>query len=296
MQIKNEIEGWLIIDKPLNMGSTQVVSRLKHLLHPTKIGHAGTLDPLATGVLPIAFGKATKTIPYVMEGKKEYLFDVTFGTQTDTDDLAGKVIQSSDVIPSKEQIEQILPEFTGSIWQRPPAYCALKIAGKRAYDLARNGQNPELKERQIQIDACQLQAFQGNTASFYVKCSKGTYVRSLGRDIALKLGTVGHISKLRRISCLPFSLKDTFLLENLEKMEYNQILSRLTALSTALSDISVLAVDADQARALCQGKSLPAMGDYPDLVRAVFNDKTIALLERKEGVWHPFRVLVNTLE
>ena len=296
MMMKNQIDGWLVIDKPLNMGSTQVVGRLKRLLNPSKIGHAGTLDPLATGVLPIAFGKATKTIPYVMEGKKEYLFDITFGEQTDTDDAAGQIIATSGIIPTKAEITKILPHFTGKILQRPPAYCALKIAGKRAYDLARAGQEPPVKERPVQIDRLCLLKKRGNVASFSGGCGKGTYVRSLGRDIAVALGTVGHISALRRTACLPFSLKDSFLLDNLEKMSYTEIVSRFIALSTALSDISVLAVDADQAKALSQGKSLPISGTYPDIVRAVFEEKTIALLERKEGVWHPFRVLVNTLE
>lgn len=295
MKTGNQIDGWLVIDKPAGLGSTQVVARLKRLLNPTKIGHAGTLDPLATGVLPIAFGKATKTIPYVMAGRKEYLFDITFGEQTDTDDAAGEVISVSDVIPTPSQIENILPRFMGTLMQRPPAYCALKIGGKRAYDMARSGTNPPLTERPVQIYELKLLGVKGKVASFSLWCGKGTYVRSLGRDIAVALGTVGHISFLRRTACLPFSLKDSFLLDNLEKMSYTDIVSRLIALSTALSDISVLAVDASQARALCQGKTMPVCGNYPDIVQAVLDGRTIALLERKGSVWHPFRVLVDNL-
>ena len=291
--IRNDINGWLVVDKPYGMGSTEVVSRLKHLLHPMKIGHGGTLDPLATGVLPIALGTATRTVDFVMNGLKTYEFKVKFGIQTETDDVEGNVIATCDKIPSQQEINEILPAFIGNIDQMPPAYSALKIGGKRACDLMRQGQNVQMKSRIIHIEKLCLKDFSGSQALFEVVCGKGTYVRSLGRDIALKTGSVGHITYLRRTHNGAFDIKDSFLLENIEKMWYNNNLQEhLFSLSTVLSDILELAVNEKQASNLCHGMSVfwdkPLKEDA--IYRAVFADELIAFVKVKGKMVLPFKV------
>ncbi len=254
---KNKIDGWLIIDKPYEMGSTSVVGKLKWLFKPEKIGHAGTLDPLATGVLPIALGSATKTIPFVMDGAKTYEFEVTWGTQTTTDDIEGEIEFQSDKRPLQAEIEAILPEFIGDIMQMPPAYSALKINGKRAYDLARAGETVELKPRPIRIDSLKILNHSPNKTLFEVNCGKGTYVRSIGHDLGQKLGCYGHITVLRRTKCGPFDINRSILLENLEKEGYNALASVLVSSLTALDDILVLAVDDKTKEVLLHGNAVP---------------------------------------
>lgn len=293
-KIRNDINGWLVVDKPYGMGSTEVVSRLKHLLHPMKIGHGGTLDPLATGVLPIALGKATRTVDFVMNGLKTYEFKVKFGIQTETDDVEGNVIATCDKIPSQQEINEILPAFIGNIEQTPPAYSALKIGGKRACDLMRQGQNVQMKSRIIHVEKLTLKEMAApDEALFEVVCGKGTYVRSLGRDIALKTGSVGHITYLRRTHNGVFDIKDSFLLENIEKMWYNNNLQEhLFSLSTVLSDILELAVNEKQASNLCHGMSV--FWDKPlkedTIYRAVFADELIAFVKVKGKMVLPFKV------
>lgn len=246
-----EVNGWLVIDKPRDMGSTQVVSLTRRLFNAQKNGHTGTLDPFATGVLPIAFGEATKLIPFVTDGDKEYEFILQFGVATDTVDTEGQEIAWSDKRPTKDEILAIIPSFIGTISQIPPAYSAIKINGQRAYDLARKGVDVEIPERQIEIYSLELlEILSENQASFRVKCSKGTYVRTLGQDIALKLGTLGHLRELRRTKCGNFSLSDKILLEDLKNMVYGEELKRvLRPLITCLRDIAVIAVgDADAAK------------------------------------------------
>ena len=291
--IRNDINGWLVVDKPYGMGSTEVVSRLKRLLHPMKIGHAGTLDPLATGVLPIALGKATRTVDFVMNGLKTYEFKVKFGVQTATDDVEGDVIATSDKIPSQEELKRILPTFIGDIEQTPPAYSALKIGGKRACDLVRQGKDVQMKSRIIHVESLNLKEMSGTEALFEVVCGKGTYVRSLGRDIALKAGSVGHITYLRRTHNGAFDIKDSFLLENIEKMWYKDILQeQLYSLSTVLSDILELAVNEKQACDLCHGKAVlwsdPLKEDT--VYRAVLADELIAFVKVKGKMVLPFKV------
>lgn len=252
------INGWLIIDKPAGMGSTDVVNQTRRLLDANKNGHAGTLDPFATGVLPVAFGEATKLIPYITDGSKEYEFTLKFGTATNTDDTEGEVIARSDIIPSTEQILSVLPQFTGTVMQVPPAYSAIKINGERAYKLARKGKTPDMPPRQVEIYKLELlNRLSADSFYFRVCCSKGTYIRSLGRDIALKLGTYGHLQALRRTKCAVFTLNDTILLENLKNMVYEEErLSKLLPVETSLRDIAVIAVSEEDAVKLRHGQSV----------------------------------------
>ena len=213
---KTDLNGFLIIDKPYQLGSTQVVSILKHFLHPTKIGHAGTLDPLATGVLPIAFGKATRLIPYVMEGKKTYQFTIKWGIETDSDDLAGTEIATSNKRPSEQEILSILPQFMGQIMQTPSAFSAIKVNGKRAYDLARAGEEVVIAPRPITIYNLHVLNTHFEDATFEVTCSKGTYVRTLAHDLSHALKTVGVVTMLRRINCSPFDISQTITIEDIK--------------------------------------------------------------------------------
>ena len=281
-KIRNDINGWLVVDKPLNMGSTQVVSFLKRLLHPMKIGHGGTLDPLASGVLPIAFGKATRTVPFVMDGLKTYEFCIRFGAKTATDDLEGEILETTGKIPSCDEVIKILPSFVGDIEQMPPAYSALKVDGKRAYDLVRKGIEPELKSRIIHIEKLQfIEQKENGDMLFEVVCGKGTYVRSLGRDIAQKCGSLGHLSYLRRTSCGAFNIKDSFSLEKIEKMCYNNsLLEQLYSIETVLSDILELALNEEQAKALCFGQSLKNHWNLQQNVqyKAMFEGKLVAFV------------------
>lgn len=254
-----KINGWLIVDKPVGIGSTTVVNQTRHLFNAQKNGHTGTLDPFASGVLPIAFGEATKLIPYVTDGSKEYEFTLKFGVTTDTLDLTGKITSSGGITPSKEQILSVLPSFIGEITQIPPAYSAIKIAGQRAYDLARQGQNVTIPERQITVyDLQLLDILPDSQASFRVSCSKGTYVRTLGADIALKLGTCGYLTSLRRTKCGKFSLSDTILLDNLKKMDYSALQQSLLPLLTCLCDITVIAISKEDGERLKKGQKLSA--------------------------------------
>lgn len=296
-KIVHQINGWIIIDKPYEMGSTTVVNRLKRLLHPSKIGHAGTLDPLATGVLPIALGQATKTIPYVMDGEKTYQFEVTWGKETSTDDLEGEVVNQSDKRPTREEIESILPFFTGVISQTPPLYSAIKINGERAYDLARKGVDVELKAREVTIKEIKVLSHSKDKTLFEVSCSKGTYVRSLGHDIGRKLGCFGYITLLRRTKCGPFTLNHSILLEKFEKEEYNVTNLPLIGILTALDDILVLAVDSEMASMLRQGKALKAKTvcdnqnfQIGQVIALAFDQQPIALVKYEKGLLKPFRV------
>ena len=202
---KRDVSGWLVLDKPYDMTSTQAVGKVRWLFSAKKAGHAGTLDPLATGVLPIALGEATKTVPNIQDGEKLYRFTVKWGVQTATDDAEGDPIATSDVRPSAEAIATLLPRFTGEILQTPPAFSAIKIDGERAYDLARAGEAVELAARPVVIESFALIAHDGEASTFEVACQKGTYVRALARDMALALGTRGHVIKLHRAAVGAFT-------------------------------------------------------------------------------------------
>ncbi len=252
------VHGWLIVDKPRGMGSTQVVSLTRRIFNAKKNGHCGTLDPFATGVLPIAFGEATKLVPYVTDGEKEYEFVIQWGTATDTLDSEGEVTARCEKIPSAAEIAGILPQFTGKIKQTPPLYSAIKINGRRAYELARRGETAEIPEREVEIRELELlEMLPENRSRLRVRCSKGTYVRTLGQDLALKLGSLGFLQELRRTKCGNFDLSQKILLENLKNMEYvenpNGI---LLPLMTCLRDIAVIAVTEEDAAKLRKGQGL----------------------------------------
>jgi len=292
----NKVDGWLVIDKPYNMGSTKVVGKCRFLTKAQKVGHAGTLDPLATGILPIAFGEATKTIPFVMDAKKTYRFTVTWGEERTTDDIEGDVIETSGIRPTQDQILKALPDFIGVIKQRPPIFSAIKIDGKRAYDLARAGEAVEMKEREVEVFDLKLLESDLQSATFEMECSKGTYVRSIGRDLARKLGTLGYISMLRRTKVGAFDESDTISLEKLEELVHSAPLEEwILNVVTVLDDILALAVTKDQADFLKNGgfipsRELPASNRIGELYKAMHDDKIIALCELDEEFLKPVRV------
>ena len=294
----DDVNGWLIIDKPRGMGSTEVVGKTRWLMHANKNGHTGTLDPFATGVLPIAFGEATKLISFVTDGDKEYEFVLKFGEQTSTDDTEGEVIASSDKIPSKEEVLAATEQFVGEITQIPPAYSAIKIDGKPAYKRVRKGENVEIPPRKVHIYALELLEYNSDSVKMRVKCSKGTYVRTLGKDLALALGTKGHLIELRRTKCGIFSLKDKILLDFLEKAEYiDERRKSLLPMETALRDIAELAVSAEDAIKLSMGQGLSA-NKYgakasDEAVAAMFDNCLIALVRIDEKKIQPIRVFNN---
>lgn len=292
----NKVDGWLVIDKPYNMGSTKVVGKCRFLTKAQKVGHAGTLDPLATGILPIAFGEATKTIPFIMDAKKTYRFTVTWGEERTTDDKEGDVTEMSEIRPNRDQILKTMSDFIGVIKQRPPAYSAIKIDGKRAYDLARAGEVVEMKEREVEVFDLKLLESDLQSATFEMECSKGTYVRSIGRDLARKLGTLGYISMLRRTKVGAFDESDTISLEKLEELVHSAPLEVwILNVVTVLDDILALAVTRDQADFLKNGgfipsRELPASNRIGELYKAMHDDKIIALCELDEEFLKPVRV------
>ena len=275
------MHGWIIIDKPVGPGSTQVVSAVKRALREggyakAKVGHGGTLDPLASGVLPVAIGEATKLSGRMLDADKAYEFTIGFGTQTDTLDAEGVVIATSDARPTQAGIEAVLPRFTGPIEQMPPAYSALKIDGKRAYDLARAGEEVTLAARQVTIRSLTLIG----PDTLAARVSKGTYIRSLARDIALALGTVGHVTMLRRTKAGPFTLESAISLDKLGEIAKARTLEQhLLPLTAGLDDIPALTVSPDQARALRQGRKLIGIAATSGLALAMDGEIPVALVE-----------------
>ena len=297
----DNVDGWLIIDKPQGMTSTQVVGKTRYLLHANKNGHTGTLDPFATGVLPIAFGEATKLVSYVTDGKKEYEFVLKWGEQTSTDDIEGEVVATNPKIPAKAEILAALPHFIGKIKQIPPIYSAIKINGQEAYKLARKGQEVEIPERQIEIYALELLEERADSAKFRVECSKGTYVRTLGHDLAIHLGTVGHLTELRRTKCGIFTLENKILLDSLEKMEYlDERRKSLLPIKTSLRDIAEIAVSVEDAIKLSHGQGLSPKNYrnfLPGSLAVVTSaDCLIALVRIDERRVSPIRVFQNNLK
>lgn len=309
------MHGWIILDKPLGLGSTQAVSAVKRALRQNaaalggpgkwKVGHGGTLDPLATGVLPIAIGEATKLAGRMLDSDKIYDFTIAFGAQTDTLDLEGKVIAQSDHRPTLAEVEAILPCFTGPIEQVPPVYSAILIDGKRAYDLARKGEDVEMKRRAVTIHALtpvRFELVENSCASFSTSSnrtgeegrlssitltahvSKGTYIRSLARDIALALGTVGHVTMLRRVKAGPFTLEPAISLDLLdEAAKGGGIAQYMLPLTAGLDDIPALSVSPDQALALRQGKVLGGFEAATGLHLALDGALPVALIEVQDG-------------
>ena len=299
----NPVHGWVCLDKPLGMGSTQAVGKTRWLYTAQKAGHAGTLDPLATGILPIALGEATKTVPFMMDAAKSYEFTVKWGENTDSWDAEGAVTATSDVRPSPEDIFNILHEFTGDISQIPPKYSAMKVDGQRAYTLARAGEDFALKARPVRIDQLDFVGGSHDTACFTVDCGKGTYIRSLARDMAARLGTCGHVIRLRRTRVGPFTQKDSFSVDALEKLPYeSRVLEALRPVKTVLDDIPGLAVTDPDAVNLKHGRAI-ALSSYNTaslkrvdsgadngLILAIYEGKALALCEVRGRMLHPKRV------
>lgn len=251
------LHGWLVLDKPLGLTSTQALGKARRILQASKAGHAGTLDPLATGVLPLAFGEATKLIAHVMDGVKEYEFSVVWGEARNTDDAEGQVTARSDIRPSEAALLTALPQFVGAIRQTPPAFSALKLDGQRAYDLARAGQTVALKDREITIEELKLLDNSKERARLFVRCGKGTYVRALARDLAIKLGTYGYVGQLRRLRSGPFTLAQAIPLDKLEEMGHKGAARQaVLSLLSSLDDILVLSITATQAQQLRRGQTM----------------------------------------
>ncbi len=295
----NPVHGWLILDKPLGATSTQALGAVKRIYEAQKAGHAGTLDPLATGILPIAFGEATKTVSFAVDGEKAYRFTVRWGQETNTDDAEGDVVERSDKRPARSDIEAILPEFVGEISQRPPAFSAIKVEGNRAYDLARDGEIVELEPRIVVIEELRLVDMPDpSTAVFEAECGKGTYVRALARDMGRRLKCYGHVVALRRTRVGPFSEDDAVTLDELreaaEPANGGDIGQFLQPVEAALADLPELAVSQQDATNLAMGRAVLIRGrDAPVMsgpVFATFKGRLVALGEIDKGALHPTRV------
>ena len=297
------ISGWINLDKPYDLGSTQAVSRVRRLFDAQKAGHAGTLDPLATGILPIALGEATKTVPFLVDADKTYRFTIAWGQTTATFDREGEVLAQSDVRPTADQVADILPRFVGEIEQIPPAYSAIKVDGERAYDLARAGEVVELAARKVTIFAARLvEALDVDHVTLEIDCGKGTYVRALVRDIAEMLGACGHVSALRRTRVGGFSDANAVTLEMLEQLVYEARQSEaLLPVETALDDIPALAVTDEDAFRLKQGRSIVLVPRQVESVKArlkpgsrtvsaTAGGSVVALCEMRAGRLEPSRV------
>jgi tRNA pseudouridine55 synthase len=295
------IHGWIVLDKPLGLTSAQAVARVRRAFGAAKAGHGGTLDPLATGVLPIALGEATKTVAFEMDASKAYRFTLRWGAATTTDDAEGEVTETSPNRPTEAEIEAILPRFTGEILQTPPVYSAIKVAGRRAYARARNQEAFELAPRPVVVERLALNHSDGDTASFEVACGKGTYMRALARDLARALGSCGHIVELRRTRAGPFAESQAISLDSLEALRHSAAaLERLLPIETALDGIPALALSEGEARVLRSGQSVPLLRAQdvdrigslvPGIaVCAMANGKPVAVARFDQGRLRPVRV------
>jgi len=285
------VDGWIVLDKPVGMTSTQAVSRLKRIYNAKKAGHAGTLDPLASGILPVAFGEATKTVPFVQDGEKAYLFTVQWGAETDTDDSDGKIVRTSDALPERAAIEALLPRFVGDIMQTPPQFSAIKIAGERAYDLAREGETVALQERPVTVLRLEILEHAGPETKLVMECGKGAYVRAIARDLGRLLGCFGHVTALRRTRVGPFLEEDSFTFEEIEAE--GGAAEALLSVEAGLSELPCVVVDRDAAAKLRRGGSLILRGrDAPvgGVVYAACGGTPIAFGEVVEGALAPSRV------
>ncbi|MBV1929955.1 MAG: tRNA pseudouridine(55) synthase TruB [Gammaproteobacteria bacterium] len=301
----DHISGWVNLDKPYGMTSTQAIGKVRRILNVQKIGHAGTLDPLATGVLPIAVGEATKTISFAQDDIKTYHFTIQWGEQRDTDDMEGKVIATSDHRPTVDDINALLDQYTGEIQQIPPNFSAIKINGERAYDIARDGDVPELKPRTVYIEELKLLDARKDDADFTMTCGKGTYVRALARDIGNDLGTKGFISALRREKVGNFTAKDAISLDKLGDMDYVSARSEcLLPLQIVLDDIPALDLKEDETASIRNGQALSFVSrpDFERLTKvglgskestialAMHDDAPVALIEQTRAEVKPVRV------
>ncbi len=309
------VNGWIVVDKPVGLTSTQVVGRVRRVCQPQKVGHGGTLDPLATGLLPIAMGEATKTVPYIMDGAKLYRFTVRWGIATATDDAEGEVVETSPLRPTAVEIEAVLPQFLGEIEQIPPIFSAVKVAGKRAYDKARADEVFTLEPRRVTISSLKLLEDLGpgpgsnhggpgdpDHASFLVGCGKGTYMRALARDLGRALGTCAHVTALRRIAVGPFTEAHAISLESLEALGHSAADSgAVLPIETALDDIPALALTETEANRLRCGQVVSMLAranrerirDFTNgaIVYATSGGKPVALARYEAGDIHPVRVL-----
>ena len=309
------VSGWICLDKPLDVTSTQAVGRVRRAFNAQKAGHAGTLDPLASGVLPIALGEATKTVPYLMEADKTYRFTITWGSTTASFDLEGAVIATSDVRPTAEQVRAALPVFVGEILQTPPIYSAIKVDGERAYDLAREGVDVELKPRPVIIHRAELMEATADAVTLEIDCGKGTYVRALVRDLAETLGACGHVSALRRTRVGRFTEQNAISLENLTDLVHRGAgPETLLPVETALDDIPALAVTTEDVFRLKQGRPIVLVPrqvealkarlvprtiggeDASRTVSAMSDGRIVALCELRAGRLNPTRVFHLDLE
>ena len=288
------IHGWVVLDKPEGMTSTQALSKVRRLLNAEKAGHGGTLDPLATGILPIALGEATKAVAAVQDGTKRYSFTIRWGVETTTDDAEGEIASASDHRPSESEVRAELPRFVGEIMQTPPNFSAIKVDGERAYDLARAGEAVTLAARPVVIEELELVAHGPQESRFDMRCEKGTYVRALARDLARALGTRGHVSALRRTQVGPFSERDAVGLAALEAAQPRE--DFLLPISSGLAEWPELRVDAGQASAIRNGNAVLLTGTRaPVMLEVAWASSAgvpIAIGQVKAGRFQPQRVFV----
>lgn len=297
MSKKNQIDvnGWIILDKPTGITSAAAVARVKRVLNCKKIGHGGTLDPMASGILPLALGEATKLFDYIVSEKKAYHFTVTWGEERDTDDAEGLTLKTSDKRPTREEVEAALPEFTGVISQTPPQYSAIKIDGQRAYAMARSGQEVNIAAREVEVHSLKLVEHTETASVFEATCGKGTYVRSIARDLGRKISCLGYIATLRRTSVGIFGENNAISLEFIEQLGHNSALTEcVKPVEFALDDILATSMDSNQASQLKQGRAVYVhRGDLPpdgDILALMHEKRIVALGEVKGRVVHPVRV------
>jgi tRNA pseudouridine55 synthase len=298
---KRDVHGWVLLDKPVGMTSTHAVSVIKHLFSAKRAGHAGTLDPLASGCLPIALGEATKTVPFVVDSRKAYLFTVRWGEERDTDDAEGRIVATSELRPDEAAIRAMLPRFTGTIEQVPPRFSAVKVDGERAYDLARDGEEVELAPRAVTIHRLDLtETPDADHSVLTAECGKGTYVRSIARDLGRALGALGHVSALRRNRVGPFEEADLMPLEQVEALCHRaaagegNFADTLLPIETALDDIPALAVSPADAARLQRGQAVLLRGRDASIIRGMVqvacSGQLVAIAEVVRGEIVPRRV------
>jgi tRNA pseudouridine55 synthase len=299
------VSGWVVLDKPVGMGSTEAVSKVKWLFQADKAGHAGTLDPLASGMLPIALGEATKTVPYVMDGAKVYRFTIAWGEERSTDDLEGQVTRTSGHRPAEPEIRALMPKYTGVIMQTPPQFSAIKVEGARAYDLAREGEAVDIPPREVEIGRFDLVSHEAGRTVFEIECGKGTYVRSLARDMGRDLGSFGHIAELRRVEVEPFTVDDLVTVDELEaalgpedSAERFAALDRLLVdTAAALECLPQVAVTDDAASRIRLGNAVIVRGrDAPveaEEACATARGRLVAIGAIEAGMFRPKRVFAG---
>jgi tRNA pseudouridine55 synthase len=291
---KREVNGWLVLDKGVGMTSTHAVAVVKRAFNAKKAGHAGTLDPLASGILPIALGEATKTVPFVMDGRKAYVFTVAWGVETDTDDAEGKPVQATHRFPARQEVEALLPRFTGEIEQVPPRFSAIKIQGERAYDLAREGESVELQPRAVEIARLSVVRHDGDRSVLEAECGKGTYVRALARDLGRALGCLGHVSALRRTRVGPFAEEHAVTVAELTAAaDRGEATAVLRPVDAALGELVSVAVSRDMAGRLMRGQPVILRGRDAPLAGKVFatcGGVLVAVGDVEKGELVPHRV------